>query len=104
MAGGIKIRAKETGGVTRVRVLIKHPMETGIRKNSKTGELIPAHYIQEVMAEYQGRIIIQGQWGPAVSKNPYWSFKFKGGRKGDSIRITWTDNRGETGTEEGEIK
>jgi sulfur-oxidizing protein SoxZ len=42
-------------------------------------------------------------WGPAVSKNPYMSFKFKGGAKGDKVKITWTDNKGETRTDEGTI-
>jgi len=44
----IKMRSKESNGVVTVKALIKHPMETGQRKNKKTGDLIPAHYIQEV--------------------------------------------------------
>jgi hypothetical protein len=43
----IKLRAKEKGGVTTVKALMTHPMETGLRKDSKTGKLIPAHYIRE---------------------------------------------------------
>jgi sulfur-oxidizing protein SoxZ len=104
MAGGIKIRAKEKGGVIQVKTLMKHPMETGVRKDSKTGELVPAHYIQEVKAEYDGRVVMTANWGPGISKNPYWSFKFRGGKKGDKIKISWTDNTGETASEEAEIK
>ena len=44
----IKMRSKESNGVVTVKALIKHPMETGQRKNKKTGDFIPAHYIQEV--------------------------------------------------------
>ena len=44
----IKMRSKEANGVVTVKALIKHPMETGARKNKKTGDMIPAHYIQEV--------------------------------------------------------
>ena len=44
----IKMRSKESNGVVTVKALIKHPMETGARKNKKTGDMIPAHYIQEV--------------------------------------------------------
>ena len=40
MAKSIKIRAKASGGVTTVKALIKHSMETGTRKNKKTGENI----------------------------------------------------------------
>ena len=50
----IKIRAKESKGIVTVKALIKHPMETGKRKNKKTGELIPPHYIQEVSGEANG--------------------------------------------------
>ncbi|MCG7936220.1 MAG: thiosulfate oxidation carrier complex protein SoxZ, partial [Candidatus Thiodiazotropha taylori] len=32
MAKSIKIRAKEKGGVTTVKALMTHPMETGGRK------------------------------------------------------------------------
>ncbi len=33
-------------------------------------------------------------WGPAVSKDPYVKFAFKGGNKGDEIKIGWVDNKG----------
>ena len=37
----IKIRAKESNGVVTVKALMKHPMETGKRKDKKTGDNIP---------------------------------------------------------------
>jgi sulfur-oxidizing protein SoxZ len=102
MADPMKIRAKAEGEVTDVRVLIGHEMETGQRKDS-SGNLVPAHFIQNVTATYQGRTVLSAQWGPAVSKNPYLSFKFKGGAKGEKVRITWVDNKGVTRTDEGVI-
>ncbi|MBS83375.1 MAG: thiosulfate oxidation carrier complex protein SoxZ [Gammaproteobacteria bacterium] len=89
----IKIRAKESKGIVTVKALIKHPMETGKRKNKKTGELIPPHYIQEVSGEANGKEVIKVYWGPAVSKNPYLTFKYKG-EKGDKVTLTWVDNKG----------
>ncbi len=53
----IKMRSKESNGLVTVKALIKHPMETGARKNKKTGELIPAHFIQEVHSKANGRKI-----------------------------------------------
>ena len=50
MANSIKIRAKLKGDTTQVKCLMTHPMETGLRKDSKTGKMIPAHFISEVMA------------------------------------------------------
>ena len=52
MAKSIKIRAKMKGDETQVKCLMTHPMETGLRKDKKTGKLIPAHFINEVMAEF----------------------------------------------------
>jgi len=91
----IKIRAKEDGGVTTVKALAKHAMETGQRKDKKTGKLIPAHFIQEVTCEHNGNAVMTALWGPAVSKNPYLSFKFKGASKGDTLKLNWVDNKGE---------
>ena len=55
MAGPMKARARMQGGYADVRVLMSHPMETGLRTDSKTGEKIPAHHITEVSAEHNGK-------------------------------------------------
>lgn len=90
----IKIRAKLKGGVTTVKCLITHPMETGSRKDKKTKKLIPAHFIQEVVCKHGADTVLTANWSGGVSKNPYLSFKFEGGAKGDEISISWTDNKG----------
>ncbi len=90
----IKIRAKAAGDVVTVKALMTHPMETGQRKDKKTGELIPAHFIQEVKAETNGKQVLTAHWSGGVSKNPYLSFKYSGGKKGDTVKLTWADNQG----------
>ncbi len=91
----IRVRASKSGDVTTVKALINHPMETGLRKNKKTGKKIPAHYIQEVTCEHNGSNVVVAQWGPAVSKNPYLSFQFSGANSGDKITLSWVDNQGD---------
>ena len=98
----IKIRAKQKGDTTTVKCLMTHVMETGLRKNSKTGELIPAHFISEVMAEAGGKTVMSANWSGGISKNPYLSFDFTGASKGDEIKISWIDNKG--GTDSGTAK
>jgi sulfur-oxidizing protein SoxZ len=39
-----------------------------------------------------------------VSKNPYISFKFSGGAKGDSVDVSWTDNQGGSDSASAKIK
>jgi sulfur-oxidizing protein SoxZ len=57
-----------------------------------------------VTAEYNGSVVFTAQMGPAVSKNPYLSFKFKGGSAGEKIKLTWVDNMGEGDSLEAAIK
>ena len=99
----IRIRAKEKKGAADVRVLIAHEMETGQRKNSK-GEKIPAWFINEVTASFNGKPVMKAHWGPAISKNPYMAFSVPGAKKGDKISISWVDNKGETRTDDAVVK
>jgi sulfur-oxidizing protein SoxZ len=100
----IKIRAKIKGDETTVKALMNHPMETGLRKDKKTGKPIPAHFINEVIAKSGGNTVMTAYWSGAISKNPYISFKFTGGKKGDDVEISWTDNQGGSDTASAKIK
>ncbi len=100
----IKIRAKVKGGDAKVKCLISHPMETGLRKDKKSGKLIPAHFIQEVTCEHDGTTVMNAQWSGAISKNPFLSFEFTGAKSGDMIKIAWVDNTGKSDSTEAEMK
>ena len=89
----IKLRAKESKGIVTVKAIIKHPMETGQRKNKKTGEKIPAHFIQQVVCKANNDEVITINWGPAVSKNPYLTFAYMGS-KGDFYDKVHTTEQG----------
>ena len=99
----IRIRAKMKGDVAEVKALMSHAMETGLRKNKKTGKKIPAHFIKDVTCTHKGKNVLVASWGPAISKNPYLSFKFKGAAKGDTVKISWSDNMDGNASEEATI-
>ena len=99
----IKMRAKASGGITTIKALISHPMDTGLVKDKKTGKPIPAHFIQEVVCKHGDKTVMTAQWGAAISKNPYLSFKFKGGNAGEAVTLSWTDNKGNSDSMEGTI-
>lgn len=99
MANAMKIRARMTVGVVEVKILMSHPEETGLRKND-AGEIIPAHYIRTVEIFHGERLVLSAQWGPAISANPFLAFKFEVGRQGDKVRVRWSDNRGDSRTDE----
>ena len=96
MAGPMKIRATLSGGYTDVRVLMTHPMTT-----AQSGQ--PLHFIQNITVKHNGKTVIQSEISQAVSRNPVFSFRLKGGANGDKIEVGWLDNKGETNQIEGAV-
>jgi sulfur-oxidizing protein SoxZ len=102
VADPMKIRAAMQGDKVEVKVLMAHEMETGQRKDAK-GAVIPAWFIQNVTVVANGKTVLSAEWGPAVSKNPFLSFRYSGGKPGDKVVITWTDNHGDKRTDEATV-
>lgn len=99
----IRMRGKAKGGVAEVKALIKHPMESGLRMNKKTGKPYPAKYIDLVTVAVNGTAAVDAQWSGAVSANPYMAVKVKA-NSGDEVSVTLTDNTGEKGTKSIKLK
>lgn len=89
MAGPMKMRATLAGGYTDVRVLMTHPMTT-----AQSGQ--PLHFIQNVVVKQNGKTVIEAEISQAVSRNPVFTFRLKGGAKGDKIEVSWVDNKGDS--------
>ena len=104
MTDTIKLRARLKNGQPQIMMLISHPMETGRRKDKITGILIPEHYIQRVICEHNGKLVISANWGKGIAEYPYLSFWLLDGKVGDTIKVTWIDNRGESDSKETRIK
>jgi sulfur-oxidizing protein SoxZ len=94
MGDPIRIRTRVNDGVTDVVVLMPHPMETGLRKND-SGSYVPAHYITDVVVSLGTRVVLSAKMSIAVSTDPLLKFRFRGGRPGDRLTVSWTDNRGD---------
>jgi sulfur-oxidizing protein SoxZ len=94
MASTIKVRTAIKDDITTVRTIIKHPMHTGFGSDEETGQHIPPHYIKRVNVHHGEKLVLQCYWSRAISRNPYLSFMFKGAKAGDSLRISWEDNKG----------
>lgn len=102
MAIKVKVKAKEKKGIVKAKMLIKHPMESGMRKD-KEGKLIPIHHLKEIKVEYKGEVVFQAEIGTGVSKDPFVAFAFKG-TKGESFSVSALDSKDETGNSEVTIK
>jgi sulfur-oxidizing protein SoxZ len=103
MAEPMKIRASMAGNAAEVKCLMNHPMETGLRKDAKTGAVVPAHHITNVTATLNGKPVLDAQWGGGISKNPYLAFKVAGAKAGDKVVVNWVDNTGDKNTAEATI-
>ena len=95
MPSTIRVRAVAGADRTDVQSLIQHPMDSGFVKDAE-GQLVPPHYIEVLTFEHEGKTVFTALWGPAVSKDPFVKFAMQGGKKGDELKITWTDNLGKS--------
>jgi len=94
MTSRIKVKTKLTGDVAEIKSLMIHPMETGARKDPDTGKTIPAHHITQLTFANNGKPVMVANFSTAVSKNPYFGFKFEGANVGDTLVVSWVDNLG----------
>jgi len=98
----MKMRATLGNGYTDVRVLMTHPMETCQRKDPD-GKIVPMHFIQNITVKVNGKTVVEGEISQAVSRNPVFTFRVKGGAKGDKVEVSWLDNQGETNKTEAAV-
>lgn len=99
MGEPMRVRAVQNGEWTEVRILMKHIMLSRLTWD-KTGKLIRAHFIQTVRGTCNGRPVLHVNFGGSVARDPYFSFKFKGGKPGDMVAITWVDTENDSRTDE----
>lgn len=97
MDKGTLVKTRQRGDVTEILCLVDHPMETGKRIDLRTHAVIPAHFIQKVIIEVNGRVVAEADIGTAIARDPVFTVRVRGAKRGDSIRVKWTDNKGEKG-------
>jgi sulfur-oxidizing protein SoxZ len=95
-----KLKINPKDGATEVRVMVLHPMETGLRVDAKTKEKVPAHFIQNMTFKLNGKDIAVADLGVAISKDPVIGISVAKTQKGDKISVSWSDNLGNKGQAE----
>ena len=101
MGDPMRIRAAESNGIVDVKILMKHDMESGQRKDA-SGKLIPAWFITVVTVKTQGKEVFSADFGSAISKDPFLNFKYKGS-KGDKLVVSWVDTKGDKRSDEATV-
>jgi len=99
----VKVPKKvKKGEVFQVKTLVSHKMETGQRKDKKTGNKIPRMIINKFVCTYNGKEVFSSDWHPAVSANPYFAFYVKATESG-KLDMTWTEDNGKTTTKTAKV-
>ena len=84
---------REKSGAQVFKALIDHPMETGYRRDGRTGEFIPADYIEDIRISVDGKPCFEIVFSENVSRNPFLAFVFaKQLIDNQLVRLSWVDN------------
>ena len=94
MATTIKVKAQVSGGIAQVKSLMMHPMETGTRREPANGFIVEALHITQLTFSNNGKPVMIANFSTAISRDPYFSFKFEGASVGDTLKVAWVDNAG----------
>ncbi len=81
------------GDVVTIKSLINHQMESGQRKDKKTGEKIPQMIIDSFVVSFNGKEVVNFAPGGGVSTNPFFEFTMKVPEAGD-VKFVWKDQSG----------
>jgi len=102
----IKIKPKKkykVGDTVKVDFIVIHPMDTGMKKDKKTGKIVPAKYIDNITFLFDGKPFTTMKVWETVSTNPYFSVNLKVPGKG-KVTVEYTDSTGEKNTKSKKLK
>lgn len=99
----VKVPKKAAKGeIIEIKTLISHEMESGQRKDSKTGEKIPRQIINKFVCTYNGDEVFSADWYGAISANPYMAFDVVATESG-TLEFKWVDDDGSVYSHTAEI-
>ena len=73
----MKIKAKLTNNIVKVKVLVKHEMSTYSQAEKRTGDSNNANFITHLTARVDDKLVFEVSTSQFLSKNPIFKFKFK---------------------------
>jgi sulfur-oxidizing protein SoxZ len=88
-------KSASKGEIITIKTLIGHKMETGLRKDKKTGKIIPRMIINKFTVKFNGTQVFAADILPSVSANPFMQFTVKVPESGE-FEFVWVDDAGKT--------
>ena len=86
------------GEVIELKALIRHPMETGYRRD-RYGEQIPRNILKRFECRYNDELVFAADFFPAVAADPFLAFYTRATESG-TLEFRWVDQHGEVSTEQ----
>jgi sulfur-oxidizing protein SoxY len=83
------------GDVNKARLLIKHPMYTGLQRDLSTHGFRPAFFIDKIAVTYNGKPVMTADTSIGISENPFIQFGFFADKPG-ALQVVLHDNQGAT--------
>ena len=87
----MRMKAKEKDGIVKAKVAITHAMLTYDQAKKKGKE---ANFITHITATAGDKVVYDASTSQFLSKNPLIKFQFAG-KKGDELKVTYTQLKGE---------
>lgn len=97
----MKIKAKEKGGVVKVKAMFRSLMADTEEAEKKK---IKPEYITHILGKANGKVVFEATTSGFMAENPLIKFSFTGAKKGDELEFVLTDNHGKTKTGKKKIK
>ena len=105
-AGKIKLNVESPvafNSPTPVTFIIKHPMRTGLQRDLVSQGTIPAFYINKANFTFNGKPVMDVDFGVGTSEDPYLRFEFVPSEPG-VLEVKATDNEGGAFSKQLEVK
>ena len=107
----VTVSAQIRERIAEIKVRAQQVSEDGQRADSKTGKLIPANFLQQLVIKTEERVLVSADLGGGLAHNPYFLFKVKGLKAGAKISVDWLasqeiinpDGRRETKESNGQV-
>ena len=105
-SGKIKMSVEQPvkfGEPNPATVLIKHPMFTGLQRDLVSGGYRPAFYMKKLDVNYNGKPVMNVDFGVGTAEDPYLRFFYQPDVAG-TLDVKATDNEGKEFTHNIEVK
>ena len=80
-----------------VRIIVRHPMETGYRTD-ELGKSIPRNVIRSLTCRYNGDVVFSARLSSGIAATPYLKF-FVTPKESGPLAFEWVDDAGVRGSD-----